>query len=1436
MKPKANLRLLMLFLTLAGIVLSYDQLPKITAAASKLAVLPNVLSQPGSVISEAMVPPLIAITVTNTNDSGSGSLRAAIAAAQNGDTVDASGITGTITLLSELAVIKSITITGPAAGTLTVSGNDLVRVFNITAPAGGTVVLSHLTISDGFSTGGTITNGGGGIRVEGAGGLTLDHCIISNNSDANTGGAGGIGNNSGATLTLTNCTLSGNTATGAAGTCGIRARNTIILTNCTISDNTSTTSSLISGGITNDDTMTLTNCTFTGNSGPAMYNRATLTLDGCTFTGNNASKWGGAIYNDGVMMELNNCTLSNNTASQGGAIFSPTSATLTNCILDGNSVSGPDGGGGAIYSYARFSLDSTTSVVLTNCTLSNNQDNGTNRLEGGGAIFVRGLDDGTYSFTNCTFTNNYSFFNGGAMRVFADATITNCTFSGNRVSDFFQIGFAASFGAAIDSGNRKLTITNSTFTGNSGGLGNAHTIIVSFGSLILTNSIVAGNPDGDILLDMNTLDNPATSLKFNLIGDGEGSGLMSSINGNIVGTEAAPINPLLASLGSYGGNTQALALLPGSPAINAGTASGAPTTDQRGIARPQQATVDIGAFESRGFSLAVASGNNQSTAANTAFTNPLSVTVTSTNSEPVNGGQVTFAPPVSGARCTVAGNPATISSGVATSGTVTANGNSGSYTVSAMTNGAIPINFSLTNTVVCQTITVTNPATTTGTVGTLFSQTFTQAGGIAPLNFTVNSGILPSGLTLATNGTLSGTPTQAGSFPITVRATDTNNCFGNGATYTLLIYAPPGITCPTNIMKSADSGVCTATVAYTTPTATGGCPGTVNVTCTPASGTTFPKGTTTVTCTATDACSNTGSCNFTVTVVDSQFPTLSACPTNQNVGTASGCVNVTYTPPTVSDNCSGAMVSCAPPSGTCFPIGNTTVTCIGADTSSNTTTCSFTVTVSPCTITCPANVTAPVASSQCQAVINYSTPTTTSSCGTVICSPPSGSTFPKGTTTVTCSTQTGPSCSFTVTVNDTQMPQITCPANVSQATAKGLCQAVVNYTNATATDNCSGVGTPVCNPASGSVFPKGITTVTCTVSDASGNTGSCSFTVTVTDSEAPTIVCPTNISVPATAGQCAAVVSYATPQVSDNCPNVGAVVCSPTSGTSFAKGVTTVTCTVADASGNTKSCSFTVTVNDTTPPQITCPVNIVRPTEVGQCAAFVTYTLTATDNCSGVTVVCNPPSGSNFPKGITTVSCVATDTAKNSVSCTFTVTVNDTTPPQIVCPPNQTQVAATPGSTTLVVTYPVPTVSDNCSGATIACVPPSGSAFPLGTTTVTCTATDGAGNTTSCRFTVTVYDIGLQDESNSATVVLVNSTTGQYHFCYSSTVFTGTGSVTRQGSTYIVTHNATDRRVTIRVNGGGSPPSGTALLQSPPGATSCTITDRDMRNNSCQCP
>jgi hypothetical protein len=327
---------------------------------------------------------------------------------------------------------------------------------------------------------------------------------------------------------------------------------------------------------------------------------------------------------------------------------------------------------------------------------------------------------------------------------------------------------------------------------------------------------------------------------------------------------------------------------------------------------------------------------------------------------------------------------------------------------------------------------------------------------------------------------------------INILTDDPDTAAPGDATRTSLPEAP-AITCPDNITVNAESGQCSAVVTFSTTST--GCPA-PTVTCTPASGSTFTVGTTTVNCTASNGSGPDATCSFTVTVNDTQPPAIS-CPDNISVQATGTCEVVNYTTPMASDNCPGATVSCEPASGTCFPTGTTTVTCTATDASNNTASCTFTVHVmAVCTITCPADILMGNSPGQCGAFVNYQAPTTIGGCGSVICTPASGSFFPKGTTAVHCSTATGATCSFTVTVIDTEPPTITCPANISVTAPDGQTSTVVNYEGATATDNCPGV-TVVCIPPSGSAFPLGRTTVTCTATDASGNMSSCSFRVAV---------------------------------------------------------------------------------------------------------------------------------------------------------------------------------------------------------------------------------------------------------------------------------------------------------------------------------------------------
>jgi hypothetical protein len=144
-------------------------------------------------------------------------------------------------------------------------------------------------------------------------------------------------------------------------------------------------------------------------------------------------------------------------------------------------------------------------------------------------------------------------------------------------------------------------------------------------------------------------------------------------------------------------------------------------------------------------------------------------------------------------------------------------------------------------------------------------------------------------------------------------------------------------------------------------------------------------------------------------------------------------------------------------------------------------------------------------------------------------------------------------------------------------------------------------------------------------------------------------------------------------------------------------GTTAVTLTATDQDNLFTSCSAQVTVRDTEPPVITCPANITRSNDPGVCGAVATFTATARDNCSGVTVSCTPPSGSSFPVGTTTVTCSATDTSGNTSTCSFTVTVNDTEPPAVSDPSASPAVLWPPNHKMRDVTVNY-TATDNCPG------------------------------------------------------------------------------------------------------------------------------------------
>jgi HYR domain len=378
-----------------------------------------------------------------------------------------------------------------------------------------------------------------------------------------------------------------------------------------------------------------------------------------------------------------------------------------------------------------------------------------------------------------------------------------------------------------------------------------------------------------------------------------------------------------------------------------------------------------------------------------------------------------------------------------------------------------------------------------------------------------------------------------------------------------------------------------ANVAFTAP---------LGATCDPAPNSLFPLGSTAVTCTN-DSDPSIVVDFFNVIVVDTTPPSFTSSATGTTGSTSTGSANVPYVAPTASDLVDGSIaVNCTPGPGS-FPIGTTHVNCSVSDSHNNPNSTGFDVVV---TDTGNPSISVPQpgpteATDPGGAVVNYSVNASDNSgvAPTVTCGGhESGTTFPIATTTVTCTATDGSgnhadSAAFTVTVQDTQAPSLSLPANIA-VEADSTSGKTVTY-SATAADTVAGAVSPTCTPPSGSTFGVGATTVNCSATDGHSNTANGSFTVTVTDSSGPVLSGYASKTVEAN-GPTGSVVNYPTVSATDSVEGPIAVVqCSPASGTTFPVGTTVVNCSATDSHGNMGNAAFNVTVQDSTPPAIYLP-------------------------------------------------------------------------------------------------------------------------------------------------------------------------------------------------------------------------------------------------------
>jgi len=317
-----------------------------------------------------------------------------------------------------------------------------------------------------------------------------------------------------------------------------------------------------------------------------------------------------------------------------------------------------------------------------------------------------------------------------------------------------------------------------------------------------------------------------------------------------------------------------------------------------------------------------------------------------------------------------------------------------------------------------------------------------------------------------------------------------------------------------------------------------------------------------------------------------------------------------------------------------------------------------------------------------------------------------------------------------VQVVDTTLPTITLNG-ANPLTVE--CHATFADPGATATDLCAGA-LAVSSSGTVDVNTPGTYTLTYTSTDPSGNPASATRNVIVSDTSAPTVTL--NGDNPLTV-ECHAAFTDPGATANDTC--AGVLTVTP-SGTVDANtpGNYTLTYTASDPSGNTGTATRNVVVVDTTAPVVT--LNGADPLEVPCGIPFVDPGATAEDSCDGVLAVTTTGTVDVNTPGNYELTYVATDAALNAARATRTVQVGNCTDElRLTCPPNIV-VSIGSESCSAVVSFAEPIPSGGVAPITVASVPPSGSPFPAGSTTVTSTATDASGQTASCTFTVTVQD------------------------------------------------------------------------------------------------
>jgi phosphatidylethanolamine-binding protein (PEBP) family uncharacterized protein len=585
---------------------------------------------------------------------------------------------------------------------------------------------------------------------------------------------------------------------------------------------------------------------------------------------------------------------------------------------------------------------------------------------------------------------------------------------------------------------------------------------------------------------------------------------------------------------------------------------------------------------------------------------------------------------------------------------------------------------------------------------------------------------------------------------------------------------------------STDPGVCEADISIDVPVPTDNCAidsFTNDYTNTEDASGVYPEGTTVVTYTVSDESGNTDTCSFTVTVEDNEAPELE-CPDGVEIVLDENCeaeIPDFRDSIVVSDNCTASQeidYSQTPPAGTIYEGVDTipvTITVTDGSGNNNSTICTFDVELKDETapeLDCPDDITVE-ADEDCIYVVEDFTDQAivTDNCsnsGEIVVTqePAPGFEFEgvgENEITITATDESGNSttCVFTVELEDVTDPEIECPQDIVVSTDPGVCEADISIDVPVPTDNCAidSFTNDYTNTEDASgVYPEGTTVVTYTVSDESGNTDTCSFTVTVEDNEAPELSCPQDSIIPLNT-DCEALIPDVTPWIdySDNCTPFGDIVVdqSPPAD-SLVEGPQdiTVNVDVTDSEGNNTSCDIVISFTDTLPVEIVCPDDQTEYFD-SSCefeipdytdSAEVVSSCTAEDSLM-ITQTPAPQTvidGSGIGDTIVEITLIVETNGGESDTCMFDLEILDTIPAVLTCAPDTNIFISSDCEAIIPDFTPELSVEDNCIsdiGFTAVQDPPAGGILLAGDmVTITYTVTVDNGDVLTCESELTVLD------------------------------------------------------------------------------------------------